>query len=344
MRLINFFHDNDRGFKYVNVKQRLKGPSTRNLVWRCRIILPNAGEATSVIVKKIGDKEMLRADAHLRYQSELRAHRHISACTSSQGLCPKLHLGLDRHHVLVFEDLGKQDKRSRRWDFQSLICASDVLGRLSNVHVPVDSTNGYFARDILSPFALETAFHAAGVRNVRRFISSMLEVVVSDNTRRSLCHGDLVRSNLHLRAGQAALIDFEFSEIAPFMRDLASFYMAMPTAEYPERIPTHLLLEMRYVFLQALRKSYSINAFNRALFPSCCFWMLLTLSTHLMSVSIDDCSWGGVSNRSRIVTRLGLLEQLAEQQKMHDIARGARNISIALFSQWEDAALLPFAN
>jgi len=279
----------------------LHTPEDRNGVWRCRIE-DRAGTHLSVIAKRIGGANRARQSV-LRFQSEVRALRLLEGVPRT-AIVPVLLGRFPKERLVVLEDLG-DETQSRHWDYPSLIVMARVLGAVAQVASPEISEEGA-CRRIGDRGRLVSHLRTMGCRGASGFVDQLCSYEHAVSEFRRLSHGDPVRANLYFGNEGVRLLDFEFSELTNPLRDLATFYMGMPTALDPKRVRRRVLEEMLRTFQSQIESDEVAAKLPSALLASCAFWLLLTLTSFLSSVAIADRVWGTYSVRGRILTSLSL--------------------------------------
>lgn len=301
--------------------------SRRNFIWRAQDRL----SSRSMIVKLYGTS--------IDFSSRARFLSERSALLMAVGFAPKL-LAYDEELLLVvLEDLGSDPDSQRPWTSEALLRAAAVLGSVSNLLV-TEPWNGV-TRTLGQLPALNTALGELGFHAAPEFVRLLLGASESRCSPSVLSHGDPVRANFHIGVQRDRLLDFEFAEPASPMRDLSWFYMAMPSAAQPWQLSTSLIRSFHDAYARESATLQGLTSAPSELLSCCAFWLLLTLQTHLPLVVAADGFWGATSNRTRIVTRLRLFAELADELGHSILSDEALRLWRHCESRWGKVSELP---
>ena len=266
------------------------------------------------------------------------ALRRCSKREKLKTLVPKIILAIPRNRTLILEDYG-DDMLPARWTVDMLIHTAALLARLGS-HQELRSLPCGFRRRLHPDKELVTLLERAKFSQAKELVRDLFEQQYDGRLYHALSHGDLVRANLHCASDRIRLIDWEHSEVAPLARDLAGFFLAMPTAICPRRIDKSTLIAMRERFFDELRSVYTKMCLEAAFGASLAFWLALTLQTHLGEALKNDATWGDVSNRTRVVARLQMFLEWAPALPKATIAAAERLIA-HLEDQWGKTKEMP---
>ncbi|MBI1928882.1 phosphotransferase [Candidatus Poribacteria bacterium] len=354
------------------------GGSDRSHVLRCNVLEGPANVPASVVVKQAiaGGDEVYNPDSPegpaWRLFNDWAGLQFLSEVAGDASPAPRFYGGDRESGLIVIEDLGTGESLDKlllgnqpATAEAGLIELATTLGRMHaftigkrteydrirNALGPRSARNSSTTseqRHLIGRFS--EACDAVGIEPRRGFKGEMKVVarfIAQPGPFDAYLHRDPCPDN-NLRVGDALkLLDFEFADFGHALTDGVYGRIHFPTCWCVNRLPAYVVRRMEDAYRAELVKGCPEAAddvlFYRSVVEACAHWIIDMFHWVAHGLLEKDGRWGISTRRQRVLLRLDMLAQTAEEfGHLEAIGATAHAMAVKLRKLWNEIEEMPY--